>query len=222
MGFAVGPLSLLDRIFCERFFKEGRMTLPKISLAAATILFLSSMVFGSSITVDNTGGTFSQAGGGISLSGATITLTSGLPAFSGTPNSLNFSLGTTGLSTGTLFGITFKSWTGSGLGSFTFATSAFNFSGSFNCATPNDCLYHGTSATDGTFHGVFSGLLTFTAGGSQVIKGFMNQTFNDPNVGTGGHTEAAAVPEIGTLGLVGVGLIGIAGFTKRKFTAVAG
>ena len=188
------------------------MTLPKISLAAATILVLSSMVFATEITVNNQGGTFSSpVGGGISLTAAQVSSTVGLPAFSGA-TIFSFSLGVPDSTT-----VDSKTWTSATVGNLTFTTSSFSFSGSFNCSS--DCHYFGTSTTNGIFTGAFSGTL-HTASGDVQIVGNTVETFGDFSVPAGNHGDsiAATVPEVGTLGLVGAGLIGIAVFTKRKFS----
>jgi len=68
--------------------------------------------------------------------------------------------------------------------------------------------------------GDFSGLLTIGST-TQEIAGRLSEGFLGGN-GLSGSLTATAVPEIGTLSLVGMGLLGIAGFTKKKFSVIAG
>jgi len=182
----------------------------KFLLVLAILLILPSMTFATSIVGVNTAGTFvnSQPPGGISLTNASLTLT--LPTIS--TGTLTFSLPNP---TSNVGGI--KTWTTDTVGMLTFHAGALSFVGSFDCAV-DACIYTPGPGSLSSFFGDFSGLLTI---GSTTEKIFGNTAQNFRN-GSGLVGSIAALPEIGTLSMVGIGLLGIAGFTKKKFSVIAG
>ena len=197
------------------------MNLPKLFLITALLGF-SSTVFATDVKVANFGGTFSRTPtGAISLTvpdnlpvsflveitpvlgiGGTLTLT--LP----NPDTHNVGLG----------GVITDTWTSAAVGTFNFTTTAgLTFTGVFNCAAAA-CIYtQNASGTVESFNGAFSGTLN----GTEQIAGLTTQGFKGGQALQGTTTAATAVPEAGTLGMVGMGLLGIAGFAKRKFSAAA-
>src|SRR4051812_44582967 len=97
------------------------MNLPKLFLAAALLLGLSSSAFATQI--DNAGGTFTKVGGGLQLTGAHLTGISGLGAtydFSGSTHAgttLDFTIGAP--NTGSTSGL-IGEWTSVPVSTFTF------------------------------------------------------------------------------------------------------
>jgi len=185
------------------------MTLPKILLILALVLILPSLAFATSIIGVDFGGTFinSQPPGGISLTGATFAavIPSGFPL-----GSLTFLLPNP---TTNVLGV--KTWTTNTVGSLTFHAGALSFTGSFDCAV-EACIY--TPGSLSNFFGDFSGVLKIGST-TETILGNFTQNFKS---GKGTIGSITAVPEIGTLSMVGMGLLGIAGFTKKKFSVIAG
>jgi len=179
------------------------MTLPKILLTLAILLSLSCTVFATSIAGLDLGGTFTQPSGGISLSNATLLMArpTGFPT-----GTLSFSLPDP----------TTTPWTTNSVGTLTFHAGGLSFVGSFDCVT-DACVYTSAGGLS-NFFGDFSGLLTI---GSTTEKIFGNLSQNFLS-GKGTSGSITAVPEIGTLSMVGMGLLGIAGFTRKKFSVIAG
>jgi hypothetical protein len=192
------------------------MTPSRLLITVAALLGFSTLAFANSInsgttsfsnpaspTVQNVGGTYSNPGGGLALSGATLSFVSGLSNVSSDITALDFSIGAP--NSGSIAG-GFALWTSGAGSSFTFSdtTQSLTFIGSFSCSALQPCVFIGSPAGFSFSPGWITGLLNGTH-----ISGLTSQV------------SLTAVPEIGTLGMVGMGLLGIAGLTKRKFSAVA-
>ena len=203
----------------------------KVLIVAVAAMCLSSFAYAVDVKIQNVGGTFTNPGGGLQLSGATLTFVSGLGApydgsLSGDTTALSFSIGTPDMGS---LATNFAQWTsGGGNLSFTDTTTGLVFSGSFTCSTSAPCRWF--NAGGWLFSGAFAGTVNgqqFTGGTAQfaVGPGSANPFFggNGSTPGSGGTSRGAItpVPEAGTLGMVGIGLLGIAGFTRRKFVVTS-
>lgn len=205
------------------------MTYPKILAVAVLVLGLTlAASANSSVDYGNTGGKVTAINGGtaISLSGSMLTSVSGGPCSSlcsGNLGSVTFTTGA--LSGGTLAaGGTFGAGgtlivTGNGTNG---VPSGVLFEGTFTSATwtvntlpgGND-VFSFTGTIEGT--GAFAGMPAFTIQGSKIVHGNPFAAGGSGSVKwASGDTTVGAVPEPGTLSLLGTGVLGIAGVLRRK------
>jgi hypothetical protein len=195
----------------------------RILFVALLALALPLAAFASSsVDFGNVGGTLTGSTSGLSLSGSTLDVVNGLNGMglvTGNLGSVTFSTGA--MTSGSLqMGGTFASG-----GSFVIAGNGTN-------GIPNGVIFNGTfsgpvtwslvTLADGTHNYTLTGTVTgtlgsFTTNGVTVQltintgKGF----FNGSTMISSGDTNIV-VPEPGTLGLLGTGLVGIAGLVRRK------
>lgn len=197
----------------------------KTLLLAVLALALPTAVFaGSSVDYTNVGGTLSGSSSGLSLSASTLALVNGL---NGGGLITGTNLGSVTFTTGALMAGGSLQMGGSfaGGGSFTITGSG--------SGVPSGTLFTGTfdgpvtwtlaTLSNGTHSYTLSGTVTGMSGsgfptvGSTVQltintgKGF----FNGTTTISSGDTNIV-VPEPGSLGLLGTGLIGLAGVVRRK------
>lgn len=177
----------------------------------------------SSIDFTNSGGTLTGNSGGLSLSGSTLIAVNGL----GGLGLVTGSLGTLSFSTGTLMSGNLQS------GAMFGAGGSFVITGNGTSGIPNGVIFNGSFSGPVTWtmvalaNGTHNYTLTGTITGTWFTGGTVNGVTVELTINTGkgffrsskrissGDTSIT-VPEPGTLGLLGTGLIGLAGFLHRK------
>jgi hypothetical protein len=179
-----------------------------------------------SVDFTNSGGTLSGSSAGLSLTGSTLIAVNGLGGLGlVTGNNLGSLTFTTGaLTSGSLqMGGTFA-----GGGSFVITGNGSN-------GIPNGTIFNGSftgpvtltlvTLANGTHNYTISGSVSGTWLGGGTVDGATVQLtintgkgfFNGSTTISSGDTNIA-VPEPGTLGLLGTGLIGLAGALRRKLS----
>ena len=191
-------------------------------LALALALPLAAFA-GNSVDFTNSGGTLSGTSSGLSLTGSTLIAVNG---FNGGGLITGSNLGSFTFSTGALS-------SGSLQMGGTFASGgSFSITGNGSNGLPNGVLFSGTfsSATwtlvtlaNGTHNYTLTGVLTGSLGSGFYTNGVTVQlTINTGKGFFNGSTQISSgdttvvVPEPGSLGLLGTGLLGLAGVIRRK------
>jgi hypothetical protein len=196
----------------------------KVLLLAALVLVVPFAAFaGSSVDFTNSGGTLSGSNSGLTLTGSTLIAANGLGGGLITGN-----LGTVSFSTGVLSGGTLQ------MGGTFAAGGAFSITGNGTGGIPNGAIFNGSftgpvtwtlvTLANGTHNYTLTGSLTGTwyAGGTvngatvQLTINTGHGFFNGQTTVSSGDTNFTAVPEPGTLSLLGTGLIAVGGIVRRK------
>lgn len=196
----------------------------RIILLALLALALPVAAFANSgVDFTNSGGTLAGTNSGLSLTGSTLAAVNGLNGgglITGNLGSVTFSTGA--LASGSLQ-----------MGGSFAAGGSFTITGNGSNGIPNGTIFSGTfsgpvtwtlvTLADGTHNYVLVGTVSGTLGSGFSTNGVTVQlTINTGKGFFNGSTQISSgdtnivVPEPGTLGLLGTGLVGIAGLLRRK------
>jgi hypothetical protein len=199
--------------------------MKRILLMALLALALPVAAFANgSVDFTNGGGTLSGTTDGLSLTGSTLIAVNGLNGM----GMVTGNLGTVAYSTGALT-------SGSLAAGGTFAAGgSFVITGNGTNGIPNGVIFNGSftgpvtwtaiPAANGNFYYTLTGAISGTWWNGATVSGVAVQltvsTGKKPFSGainiSSGDTNISTVPEPGTLGLMGTGLIGLAGVLRRK------
>jgi len=199
--------------------------MKRIVLLTVLALCLPIAAFAGSVDMSNYGGTLTGTSAGLSLNGSELIAVNGYFG----PGSITGGLGGVSFSTVSLLtGSLQMGGTFNGGGSFSVVSN-----GSFGL--PNGTLFSGSftgpvtwtliTLANGTHEYTLTGSISgnWYNSGTTVYGATVQLTintgkgfFNGSTLISSGDTNIAAVPEPGTLGLLGTGLLGLAGVLHRK------
>lgn len=201
--------------------------MKRVVLLALLALVLPVATFASSnVDFTNSGGLLTGTDAGLSLTGSTVIAINGL--YGG--GLVTGNLGTLSFTTGALTSGDLQ------MGGTFAAGGTFTITGNGTSGIPNGVIFSGTfsgpvtwtliTLPNGTHNYTLTGVLSGTmSNGAQANGVTVQLTINTGKKFFNGSTSISSgdtnivVPEPGTLGLLGTGLVGIAGLVRRKLVS---
>ena len=202
--------------------------MKRMVLMALLALALPVAAFAGSVDFTNSGGSLTGTSAGMALSGSKLIAVNG---FDGLGLVTGANLGSVSFSTGALTSGDLQ------MGATFAAGGSFTISGNGSSGLPSGALFTGSfsgpvtwtlvTLANGTHNYTLTGSLTGTWVDGTTVNGATVQLtintgkgfFNGKTHISSGDTniEVVGAPEPGTLGLLGTGLVGIAGALRHKF-----
>ena len=186
----------------------------RVILLALLALALPVASFASSVDFTNSGGTLSGSSSGLTLTGSELIAVKGL----GGGGLVTGNLGTLSFTTGALTGSLANGGTFAAGGTFTIAGNGTVFSNTFTGSFAGPVTWTLITLPNGTHNYTLSGAVSGPGFNGATIQLTINtgKGFFDGSTTISSGDTNLLVPEPSTLGLLGTGLVGIAGLVRRK------
>ena len=186
----------------------------RVILMALLALALPVASFASSVDFTNSGGTLSGSSSGLTLTGSELIAVKGL----GGGGLVTGNLGTLSFTTGALTGSLANGGTFAAGGTFTIAGNGTVFSNTFTGSFAGPVTWTLITLPNGTHNYTLSGAVSGPGFNGATIQLTINtgKGFFDGSTTISSGDTNLLVPEPGSLGLLGTGLVGIAGLVRRK------